>query len=88
MVRVAATRWLQGLARFGPGSIGYFPTPSFTEGKHSPSEISSWHYGVWSGSKNKELAGKVVEYMASREADALWTKVGGQLPNRKSSPSR
>lgn len=84
MVRVAATRWLQGVGRFGPGSMGYLPTPSFTEGKHSPSEISSWHYGVWSGSKNQELAGKVVEYMASKEADVLWTTIGGQLPNRKS----
>jgi trehalose/maltose transport system substrate-binding protein len=84
MVRVAATRWLQGVGRFGPGSIGYLPTPSFTEGKHSPSEISSWHFGVWSGSKNKELAGTVVEYLSSREADVLWTTIGGQLPNRKS----
>jgi multiple sugar transport system substrate-binding protein len=82
--RTTTARWLQCVARFGPGSIGYLPTPSFSGSKPSPSEMNAWCIGVWSGSKHKELAGKFLELMATKEADTLWSTVAGQLPNRKS----
>lgn len=84
IMRATTARWLTVVSRFGKGSVDYLPTPSFTEGKPSPSEITGWHIGVWSGSKNKELAGKFVEHMASKQSDTLWTTVAGQLPFRKS----
>lgn len=84
IVRASTARWLQMAGRFGPGSVGYLPTPSFSGEKPSLSEFQGWHVGVWSGSMNKELAGKFVEHIANREADTLWTTQAGQLPNRQS----
>lgn len=39
--------------------------------------FDGWFAGVWSGSENKELAGKFLEKMYSPEADELWVKLGG-----------
>ncbi len=84
IVRASTARWLQMADRFGPGNVGYLPTPSFSGEKPSPSEFQGWHVGVWSGSRNKEPAGKFVEHIANRDADTLWTTLAGQLPNRRS----
>lgn len=46
--------------------------------------IDGWFTGVWSGSKNKEMAGKFLEKMYSSESDAKWVELGGQAPCRKS----
>lgn len=46
--------------------------------------IDGWFAGVWSGSKNKEMAGKFLEKMYSPEADLLWVNVGAQAPVRAS----
>lgn len=64
--------------------VGYMATPSFTEGKWSPTEVGGWSTGVWAGSPNKQLAGEFLELMGSEFADALWVKLGGQIPSRKS----
>lgn len=46
--------------------------------------LDGWHVGIWSGSENKELAGKFLEKMYSPESDLLWVNVGGQAPVRAS----
>lgn len=46
--------------------------------------IDGWFAGIWSGSKNKEVAGKFLEKMYSPEADLLWVNVGAQAPVRAS----
>lgn len=46
--------------------------------------IDGWFTGIWSGSENKELAGKFLEKMYSPESDQKWVELGGQAPCRKS----
>ena len=46
--------------------------------------LDGWFVGVWSGSENKEMAGKFLEKMYTPEADKLWVELGGQAPVRKS----
>lgn len=75
---------LQEEATFDPEAVQMMLLPGFEEGKASPTPIAGWSVGVWSGSKNKEAAGKLVEYMINPESDKLWVTVGGQVPVRKS----
>lgn len=46
--------------------------------------LDGWFVGVWSGSENKEMAGKFLEKMYTKESDKLWVELGGQAPVRKS----
>lgn len=46
--------------------------------------IDGWFAGVWSGSENKEMAGKFLEKMYATESDLKWVELGGQAPCRKS----
>ncbi len=73
-VRLAS---LRESATFDGSTIQIAPLPGGTI-------IDGWFAGVWSGSQNKELAGKFIEKMYSPEADKLWVEVGGQAPCRKS----
>ena len=73
-VRLAS---LRESATFDGSTIQITPLPGGTI-------IDGWFAGVWSGSKNKELAGKFIEKMYSPEADKLWVEIGGQAPCRKS----
>lgn len=73
-VRLAS---LRESATFDGSTIQITPLPGGTI-------IDGWFAGVWSGSKNKELAGKFIEKMYSPEADRLWVEIGGQAPCRKS----
>ncbi len=84
IIRGASARIPRAMTALGADKVGFFGTPSFTEGKFSPAEVAGWSVGVWSGSKQKELAGKFVEFMSSKEADRLWTMEGGAVPIRKS----
>ena len=84
IIRGASARLPNAMTALGAEKVGYLSTPSFTEGKYSPTEAVGFSVGVWSGSKSKELAGKWVEFISSREADALWTMEGRVVPIRKS----
>ncbi len=84
MIRGASVRIPRAMQALGADKVGYLKTPSFTEGKYSPIEIVGWSLGVWSGSKNKELAGKFVEFLSSKEADRQWVMDGASVPVRKS----
>lgn len=64
-------------ASFDGSTIQFAPLPGGTV-------IDGWFAGVWSGSKNKAMAGKFLEKMYSKESDLLWINDGGQAPNRKS----
>ena len=64
-------------ASFDGDTIQFAPLPGGTV-------IDGWFVGVWSGSKNKEEAGKFLEKMYSPESDLKWIEIGGQAPNRKS----
>ena len=71
-------------ASFDPNAVQIMLFPSFGGQKNSPGVMAGWSIGVWSGSPNKELAGKFVEAMISPESDKLWVQTGGQVPSRKS----
>lgn len=64
-------------ASFDGSTIQFAPLPGGTI-------IDGWFAGVYSGSKNKELAGKFLELMYDNESDLLWINDGAQAPNRKS----
>ncbi len=72
-VRLAA---LRSSATFDGSTIQITPLPGKTI-------IDGWFAGVWSGSKNKEMAGKFLEKMYSPESDLKWVEIGGQAPLRK-----
>ena len=55
---------------FDPETIQIMPFPN-TEGKPSPSPITGWSVGVWSGGKYKREAGKFVEFMFSLNLQTL-----------------
>jgi multiple sugar transport system substrate-binding protein len=84
IVRGASARIPRAMQALGADKVGFLPTPSFTEGKYSPTEVSGWAASVWSKSPQKALAGKFVEYISNRESDTLWTVEGGAVPIRKS----
>ena len=84
MIRGSAARLGTAIGALGAGNVRCLPTPSFTEGKHSPTEIAGWSLAVWADSPNREIAGKWIEYMASKEADRLWSMEAGIIPIRKS----
>ena len=71
-------------ASFDPNAVQLMLFPSFGGQKNSPGVMTGWSVGVWSGSPNKELAGKFVEAMINPESDKLWVQTGGQVPIRKS----
>jgi multiple sugar transport system substrate-binding protein len=64
---------------FDPDTIRLMPFPSDTN-EFSPTVLTGWAVGVWSGSKHKEEAGKFVEWMFLPENDVLWVQLGGQAP--------
>jgi multiple sugar transport system substrate-binding protein len=84
IIRGASARLPRAIDALGDGKAGFLATPSFTEGKYAPTEVVGWSAAVWSGSQNKELAGKWVEYFSSKKADLLWATIGGVVPIRKS----
>lgn len=79
-VRIAT---LQAQCVFDPEDIGIVPFPD-EEGQAANSFVAGWSVGVWSGSEQKEAAGRFIEMMLSSEADEQWVMEGGQIPFRKS----
>lgn len=68
---------LRSTASFDGNTIQFTSLPGGTI-------IDGWFAGVWSGSKNKETAGKFLEKMYAPESDMKWIELGGQAPCRKS----
>lgn len=87
MINGASTRLEKARSEcvFEPDTIRLMPFPSDTK-KYSPSILTGWGVGVWSGSKNKDAAGAFVEWMFKPENDALWVEIGGQAPMMNSTP--
>lgn len=84
MARGSTARLPRAQDALGAEKVSFLPTPSFTEGRYSPTEVVGWSAAVWSGSKHQKLAGAWVAYQSSKEADRLWATEGGAMPIRKS----
>jgi multiple sugar transport system substrate-binding protein len=81
-VRIQKAR---GECVFDPKTIRLMPFPS-DDKDYSPTVLTGWSVGVWSGSQHKQEAGKFVEWMFLPENDAKWVQVGGQAPMMNSTP--
>jgi multiple sugar transport system substrate-binding protein len=77
-------RQIQTGATFDPSVVKLMLNPSYDGIGNSPGVVGGWCVGVWSGSQNKEAAGKFLEYMFNVESDSIWLIAGGQVPVRKS----
>lgn len=71
-------------AKVGNDNVGFMIWPGIDGKAHSPGVMAGWATGVWSGGRNKALAGKFLEFMSLGDADRLWVEVGGQLPGAPS----
>jgi multiple sugar transport system substrate-binding protein len=76
---------VKGLTVFDPGYVSILGNPAMEKGgDKSTTACAGWHMGVWSGSKNKEIAGEFLASLMSKEADVKWVTQANQLPLRKS----
>ncbi|MEY4682531.1 MAG: hypothetical protein RLZZ276_4180 [Pseudomonadota bacterium] len=71
-------------AKLGAENVGFMIWPGVDGKPHSPGVMAGWAVGVWSGGKNKALAGRFLEHMSTGESDRLWVEMGGQLPGAPS----
>ena len=71
-------------AKLGKDNVGFMIWPGVDGKPHSPAVMAGWAVGVWSGGKNKLMAGKFLEFMSTGDSDKLWVEVGGQLPSAPS----
>ena len=72
---------VKGLTAFDPNYVGFMAYPEWNKGQGSSiANAYSWNTAVWSGSKNKEAAGKFLEYLVSPEADKMWVTEANQIP--------
>ena len=75
---------VQSQCSFNPDYIGFMAYPSIDGVSESKCYAAGWHIGVWSGSKNKDIAGEFLEFICSPEMDALWVTEAQQIPILKS----
>lgn len=75
---------VQSQSAFNPEDIGFMPYPSIDGKSESKCYAAGWHFGVWSGSENKDIAGEFLEYICSPEIDNLWVTEAQQVPLLKS----
>lgn len=71
-------------AKVGAENVGFMIWPGIDGKAHSPGVMAGWAVGVWSGGRNKAMAGKFLEFMSTGPSDRLWVEVGGQLPGAPS----
>lgn len=72
-------------AKIGADKVGQMLWPGDGNKPHSPAAVTGWAVGVWSGSKQRALAGKFTEYMLGPDGDAIWITMGEQPPSLLSS---
>lgn len=80
IIFIGAVRVPSMQSKVGDDKVGVMLLPSKDGTKHSPSVVQGWSVGIWSGSKVQDAAGKFVNYMMAEPGDAIWTKVGRQIP--------
>ena len=80
---------VMSLSAFDPASVGFMGNRAVTqEGEHCKTAVAGWHLGVSATSAHKEIAGKFLAHLMSREADVQWVTQANQLPLRASTLSR
>lgn len=84
MIAAAVVRLSTMQAKLGKENVGFMIWPGIDGKPHSPAVMAGWAVGVWSGGRNKEMAGKFLEFMSTGDQDRMWVEVGGQLPGAPS----
>lgn len=84
MFTAAVVRLSTMQAKVGKENVGFMIWPGIDGKKHAPAVMAGWAVGIWSGGKNKPLAGKFLEFMSTGEQDRIWVETGGQLPGAPS----
>ena len=68
----------------GADKIELARIPGVTAGHPSPTDVSGWNLGIPRGSKHADAAWQFIKFSTGDAAQLIYTKVGGQLPVRKS----
>ncbi len=72
---------VKSLTSFDPNYVGFMAYPEWNSGQgNSIANAYAWNTAVWSGCKNKEAAGRFLEYLVSPEADKMWVTEANQMP--------
>lgn len=81
----ASTRYEQfrSKATWGMTGLGVAGLPSATGEGYGPSIASAWYLAVAERSPNKELAGRLVEYLVGVDGARAWAVDGFQVPLRR-----
>ena len=61
------------------GNVGVMPLPAMTGGK-SATCMGGWQWAMNAYGKNKDAAGKLIQYLSSKEASAFIAREGSILP--------
>lgn len=77
---IAGTWTFNGCVEEGM-NFGFAPVPAF-EGYEDKvgTPTGSWHFGIPSNAKNKELAAEFVKYMSIGEGNEMWLDLNGDVP--------
>lgn len=68
-------------AKLGRDKVSMMLFPSKSGVKPAPAVMAGWAVAVWSGSRNREVAGRFVDYMTGPKGDRHWVVTGGQTPS-------
>lgn len=75
--------WMaNGCENVGMTDYAYAPSPAF-EGFEDQvgTPTGSWHFGIPSNAKNKDLAAAFVKYMSIGEGNTMWLEGNGDVPS-------
>lgn len=66
----------------GMTDFGFCPVPAF-EGYEDKvgTPTGSWHFGIPTNAKNKELAAEFIKYMSIGEGNTMWLEANGDVPS-------
>ncbi|MEY8338748.1 extracellular solute-binding protein [Lachnospiraceae bacterium 62-35] len=76
-----ASKYIEGL---GQENLRLIPMPSESGDVPGPSYIGCWALGIPKNSKNPELAWEYIKNFTEAESQAIYAKVSGEVPIRKS----
>jgi multiple sugar transport system substrate-binding protein len=67
-------------ARLGRDKVGLMLFPSRDGRRPSPAVMAGWAVAVAASSRNREIAGRFVDFMTGPAGDRHWVQTGGQTP--------
>jgi multiple sugar transport system substrate-binding protein len=86
IITAAAVRvpTIRTMVTFNPLDVKLAHFPSWSGKTFGSGILSGWGVGIWSKSRNKNEAAKLLEYMVNKESERIWILTGTQVPFRSS----